>query len=66
MENNIGLIANVASVVGLLLSGVAGIGRLVGKHYVLGYESMTLFLAGMGLLLVACLAKLYQVEAKLK
>lgn len=65
MEQKFGWIANIATILGILLCVVAGIARVSGSYYFLGYESMTIFLAGAGIMLVACLAKLYQLEAKL-
>ncbi|HYQ90802.1 MAG TPA: hypothetical protein VES89_01670 [Candidatus Competibacteraceae bacterium] len=36
--------------------------RLSGNHYLMGYENMTLFTAGIGLMVLAYLAKLYQLS----
>ncbi len=65
MLEKFGPIANMATIFGILLCGAAGITRITGSYYLMGFETMTLFLAGMGILLVACLAKLYQLESKL-
>lgn len=62
MEKLYGSIANTAAIIGLLVCIWAGIVRISGNHYLLGFELMSLFLAGSGLLLLACLAKLYQLE----
>ena len=43
---------------GVLLCLVAGVDRLLGSYLTLGYESMTLFIAGIGLMVAACLANL--------
>ncbi|MFO1429434.1 MAG: hypothetical protein U1F76_04725 [Candidatus Competibacteraceae bacterium] len=62
MVNFLGLIGNISALLGILLFLVAGIARLGGNHYLMGYENMTLFTAGIGLLVLACLAKLYQLS----
>ncbi|HLC41167.1 MAG TPA: hypothetical protein VJO34_06005 [Methylomirabilota bacterium] len=49
---------HLTAVVGLVLCLVAGVTRLLGNYHALGYESMTLFIAGIGLMVAACLAKL--------
>ncbi|WP_303721316.1 hypothetical protein [Malonomonas rubra] len=45
---------------GLLVCLVAGVARLTGHYQVLSYEAMTLFTAGLGLMVAACLVKLQQ------
>lgn len=45
-------------VIGVLLCAIAGGARVAGSFYVLGFEAMTLFIGGLGLMLAACLAKL--------
>jgi len=48
-----------AGVLGALLTVVAGIWRVTGHYHLAGFEAMTLFVGGMGLMLIACFAKLY-------
>jgi len=62
VANFLGLIGNIATLSGILLFLVAGIARLSGAHYLMGYENMTIFTAGIGLMVTACLAKLYQLS----
>jgi len=62
MEKLYGLIANSAAVIGVIICSLAGVVRISGNYRLLGFELMTLFLVGSGLLLLACLAKLYQLE----
>jgi hypothetical protein len=50
--------ANVSGVTGALLCAVAGVNRVLGDHYVAGYEATTLFSVGTGLMVFACLLKL--------
>ena len=62
MKNLIGLLGNVAGVVGLLVVAVAVIARLAGLFYLGGFEAITLFLGGVGLMVAACLFKLHTLE----
>ena len=50
---------NAAALLGVLLCLVAGGARIAGASYLMGFELMTLFTGGMGLMLTACLAKLH-------
>ena len=58
MDKLILVAGNVAAVIGLLMCLGAGLIRLAGNFHLFGYSLMTIFTAGMGLLLMACLAKL--------
>ena len=49
---------NIAALGGILLCLVAGLARLLGFYYVAGFAASTLLLAGIALLVLACLAKL--------
>ena len=44
---------------GVILTVVSGIWRVTGYYHLAGFEAMTLFVGGMGLMLIACFAKLY-------
>ena len=50
---------NGAALLGVLLCLVAGGARVAGAFYLMGFELMTLFIGGMGLMLGGCLAKLH-------
>ena len=50
---------NGAALLGVLICLVAGGARVAGAYYLMGFELMTLFTGGMGLMLMACLAKLH-------
>jgi len=65
MEKLYGSIANAAAIIGILVCFLAGAVRISGAFRLLGFELMTLFLVGAGLLLLACLAKLYQLECRI-
>ena len=51
---------NGAALLGVLVCLVAGGARVAGAYYLMGFELMTLFIGGMGLMLGACLAKLHR------
>jgi len=56
------LIANggfAVGALGVLLTAAAGIWRITGHYHLAGFESMTLFVGGMGLILIGCFTKLY-------
>ena len=50
--------AQIAAVLGILACIVAGLSRLAGSYYVADYEGMTLFNAGVGLMVFSALLKL--------
>jgi type IV secretory pathway VirB2 component (pilin) len=64
MKNLVGLLGNVAGVVGVLVSAVAGIGRLAGYYHMGGFEASTLFSMGVGVMVAACLFKLHALEGR--
>ena len=45
--------------VGVILTLVSGVWRVTGHYHLGGFETMTLFVGGMGLMLIGCFAKLY-------
>ena len=47
-----------AGVAGIMVCAVSGAVRVSGGFYLAGFESTTIFTAGMGLMLLACLLKL--------
>lgn len=49
---------NVVALIGVLACLVAGLARVSGHYYLFGYEAMTVFMGGVGLMVAACLAKL--------
>jgi hypothetical protein len=59
MKQAVAHLGNVAAVLGMLLCLVAGLARVAGMFYVVGFEAMTLYTGGMGLMLAACLVKLH-------
>jgi hypothetical protein len=58
MERAITFIGNLAALVGILLCLVSGVSRAAGFYQFAGYAAITLFQAGIGLMVLACLCKL--------
>ncbi len=58
MERLILLAGNLVAVIGLLMCLGAAMVRLSGHFHLYGYSAMTIFMAGTGLIVIACLAKL--------
>ena len=57
LERLISLTGNLVAVIGLVLCLGAGVVRLSGNFHLFGYSAMTIFMAGTGLMVLACLAK---------
>ena len=55
---------NIAGIAGLLVCLVSGGTRVLGQFYLLGYEAMTLFVGGIGLMVAACLAKTHLLSGR--
>lgn len=53
--NNLG---SAVGLVGLILCAVSGLARIAGGYYVADFEATSLFIAGTGLMVLACLLKL--------
>ena len=60
MGKNLDLLGNVLGVAGIIVCTLAGASRLLGSHYLLGFESLTVFIGGIALMVMACLVKLHQ------
>lgn len=58
-------VSNVAGIAGALLCAITGAGRLLGYYDVGGLGLITIFLAGTGLMVFACLLKLQLIAARL-
>lgn len=50
---------NVAAVLGVILCVVSGVVRVSGVHALAGVELRTLFMVGVGFMVLACLAKIH-------
>jgi hypothetical protein len=58
-------LSNVAGIAGAALCAITGTGRLLGYYDVGGLGLITIFLAGMALMVFACLLKLQLVASRL-
>lgn len=58
MYKNLVLAGSLSGILGALLCLIAGLARIAGFYYLAGYQSTTLFIAGLGLMVFACLVKL--------
>ena len=50
--------SSIAGVLGALLCAISGLARVSGFYTVAGYESITIFAVGTGVMVFACLLKL--------
>jgi hypothetical protein len=64
MNKLIELAGNAVGLIGVVVFLAAGLARVAGQFYLLGYQSMTLFAGGVGLMVFACLAKLHVLSAR--
>ena len=60
MAKLLGMVANGAGLLGIVICLIAGVSRLAGSYHVIGYEALTLFIGGIALMVMACLIKLHQ------
>jgi hypothetical protein len=63
MNRILDFVGSVVALTGVLVCLVAGVVRLSGSFYVFGFEAQTLFLGGIALMVMACLAKLQRMRA---
>ena len=64
MKNLISLLGNAAGALGVLVCAVSGIARVAGSYHLGGFEAMTLFNGGVGLMVAGCLFKLHAIEQR--
>lgn len=50
---------NIAAILGIAICLITGLMRLSGQAVVFGFEAITLFIGGIALMVMACLAKLH-------
>jgi len=58
MHKMIQVIGNIAGILGIAVCLITGIMRMSGHAIVFGFEAITLFIGGIALMVMACLAKL--------
>ena len=56
------VVGNLAGLAGIGICLLAGVSRLVGAYYLLGFQTLTLFNGGIALMVMACLAKLHSMS----
>jgi type IV secretory pathway VirB2 component (pilin) len=59
MQKLIQTTGNIAAILGIALCLITGLMRLGGQLTIFGFESITLFIGGIALMVMACLAKLH-------
>lgn len=59
MSNIMEQAGKVIGIAGIALCAVAGVARVSGSYHLGGFQSMTLFDVGVGLMVAACLAYLH-------
>lgn len=64
MNKLIEIVGNVAALLGVLACLVSGVARLSQSWYVGGFQTMVLFIVGIGLMVMGCLAKLHALSSK--
>jgi len=62
--NLLKIASDVVAVLAVLICLVAGLVRISGSYYLAGYEVLTLFNAGMAVMVFACLLKLKLLQLK--
>lgn len=62
--NLLKIASDVVAVLAILICLAAGLVRLSGSYYLAGYEVLTLFNAGMAVMIFACLLKLKLLQLK--
>jgi hypothetical protein len=64
MYKNLVLAGSISGILGALTCLIAGLARIAGYYYLAGYQSTTLFTAGVGLMVFACLIKLEMLQTQ--
>ena len=60
------ILGSIVGAIGILICLVAGLTRLTGGYYLLGYETVTMFTGGLGLMVMGCLVILQSVVLQLR
>ncbi|MBI2381852.1 MAG: hypothetical protein HYV16_13955 [Gammaproteobacteria bacterium] len=64
MNNSLRLLATLAGFAGLAICAVFALLRLAGHYSIAGFETMTIFEGGVGLMVAGCFLKLHAQEAR--
>lgn len=65
MEKSLDIIGTLLGIVGVLVCLLAGVFRFTGNYYLLGFETVTLFIGGIAIMVAACFAKLHCVSLQM-
>jgi hypothetical protein len=58
MYKHLALAGSISGILGALICFIAVLARIADYYYIAGYQSMTLFNIGVGMMVFACLVKL--------
>ena len=64
MTQNLGLFATLTGGLGILVALAAGLGRIFGAHYILGFESITLLIGAIALMAASCVVQLHLLRSR--
>jgi len=64
MNKNLILLGSMIGLAGIIVCAVAGLARVAGHFYLLGFQSMTVFNIGVGLMVFGCFVKLQELAAR--
>ena len=64
MDKLLKLVGDLGAIVGILICLVAGASRISGSYHLVGFETVTLFIVGIAIMLTATLDKLHRIEKK--
>ena len=65
MSKTLETLGSVVGIIGILMCLGAGVVRVTGGHWLFGFEAFTLFLGGIGVMMVACLLQVQAIALKL-
>ena len=65
MSKTVETLGSVVGIIGVLMCLGAGVVRVTGGHWLFGFEAFTLFLGGIGVMMVACLLQVQAIALKL-
>ena len=65
MDSIYGVAGSLAGAAGALICLVAVVGRIMGNYYIAGFEAVTLFLLGTGLMVFAVLVQMQRLLRRL-
>jgi len=65
MGKTLEILGSIVGVIGILICLISGLVRVTGGHWFFGFEAFTLFIGGIGVMMVACLAKLQAITLQL-